>query len=78
MASLDTIHYRPRKIIGGCLCAQENKEGKERALYYLSRTLVRAEFHYSPIEKMYFGSHVCGAKGITCKLTRCELSLRLT
>ena len=32
--------------------AQENKEGKERALYYLSQTLNGAELNYSPIEKM--------------------------
>jgi len=37
----------------GALCAQEGEEGKERALYWLSRTLVGAELNYSPIEKMY-------------------------
>nr|XP_023885550.1 uncharacterized protein LOC111997666 [Quercus suber] len=36
----------------GALMAQENDEGKERALYYLSRTLNGAELNYSPIEKM--------------------------
>jgi len=36
----------------GALCAQENKEGKDRALYYLSQTLVGAELHYSAIEKV--------------------------
>ena len=36
----------------GALCVQENEEGKEVALYYLSRTLVGAESKYSPIEKM--------------------------
>ncbi|XP_074290312.1 uncharacterized protein LOC141617041 [Silene latifolia] len=36
----------------GALCAQENEDGKERALYYLSRTLVGAELKYSPIKKM--------------------------
>ena len=36
----------------GALMAQENKEGKERALYYLSRTQNGAEFNYSPTEKM--------------------------
>jgi len=36
----------------GALCVQENKEGKEVALYYLSRTLVGAKLKYSPIEKM--------------------------
>ena len=30
---------------------QENEENKERALYYLSRTLTRLELNYSPIEK---------------------------
>ncbi|KAL2937526.1 Transposon Tf2-6 polyprotein [Bienertia sinuspersici] len=33
----------------GALCAKENEDGKERALYYLSRTLVGAELNYSPI-----------------------------
>ena len=32
--------------------AQENEKGKERALYYLSRTLNGVELNYSPIEKM--------------------------
>ena len=35
----------------GALMAQENKEGKKRTLYYLSRTLNGAELNYSPIEK---------------------------
>ena len=38
----------------GALCAQENSEGKERAPYYLSRTLAGAELNYSLIEKMCF------------------------
>jgi len=33
------------------LLTQENDKGKEAALYYLSRKLVGAEHHYSPIEK---------------------------
>ncbi|KAA0062772.1 uncharacterized protein E5676_scaffold87G00330 [Cucumis melo var. makuwa] len=40
----------------GALLAQEKEKrkekGKERALYYLSRTLVGVEVNYSPIEKM--------------------------
>ena len=36
----------------GVLLAQENDEGKECALYYLSRTLNGAELNYTPIEKM--------------------------
>lgn len=36
----------------GALLAQEEVKGKERSLYYLSRTLIGAEVNYSPIEKM--------------------------
>ena len=36
----------------GALMAQENEKGKEKALYYLSRTLNGVELNYSPIEKM--------------------------
>ena len=36
----------------GVLLAQEKEEGKENALYYLSRTLHGAKLNYSPIEKM--------------------------
>ncbi|XP_074315668.1 uncharacterized protein LOC141651875 [Silene latifolia] len=36
----------------GAMCAQEIEDRKERALYYLSRTLVGAELNYSPIEKI--------------------------
>jgi len=57
----------------GALCAQENEEGKERALYYLSRTLVGAELNYSPIEKM------CLALMLTIqKLRYCRWFLKLT
>ena len=36
----------------GALIAQENENGKERALYYLSQTLNGTELNYSPIEKV--------------------------
>ena len=36
----------------GAMCAQDGDDGKEVALYYLSRTLVGAEMNYSPIEKI--------------------------
>ena len=36
----------------GALLAQQNDEGKENSLYYLSRTLNGAELNYSPIEKI--------------------------
>ncbi|KAG9453311.1 hypothetical protein H6P81_006215 [Aristolochia fimbriata] len=35
----------------GALLAQNDDKGKERPLYYLSRTMVGAELNYSPIEK---------------------------
>ncbi|KAG9454299.1 hypothetical protein H6P81_007203 [Aristolochia fimbriata] len=35
----------------GALLAQCNEDNKERSLYYLIRTLVGAELHYTPIEK---------------------------
>ncbi|KAL0307937.1 UNVERIFIED_CONTAM: hypothetical protein Scaly_2964700 [Sesamum calycinum] len=36
----------------GILLAQKNNEGKENALYYLSRTITPNELKYSPIEKL--------------------------
>jgi len=41
---LKSIHLEP--------CVLKNSEGKERALYYLSHTLVGAELNHSPIKKM--------------------------
>ncbi|KAL0461135.1 UNVERIFIED_CONTAM: hypothetical protein Slati_0001100 [Sesamum latifolium] len=35
----------------GALMAQENEEGKEKALYYLSRTLTENELKHSPLRK---------------------------
>lgn len=37
----------------GSPLAQANKDGKEKKLYYLSRTLLSVELKYSHIEKMY-------------------------
>ncbi|XP_070008233.1 uncharacterized protein [Nicotiana sylvestris] len=55
----------------GALLAQENSEGKENSLYYLSRMMIPNELNYSPIEmlclalvfsiqklKHYFQAHV--------------------
>ncbi|XP_074298141.1 uncharacterized protein LOC141628960 [Silene latifolia] len=36
----------------GAMCAQEIEDRKEKALYYLSLTLVGAQLNYSPIEKI--------------------------
>ena len=46
------LYIAPLERSLGALCAQENEEGKERALYYLSRKLLVAKLHYSLIEKM--------------------------
>jgi len=35
----------------GALLIQKNDEGTEKAIYYLSRTLIGAESHYNPVEK---------------------------
>ncbi|XP_022895322.1 uncharacterized protein LOC111409511 [Olea europaea var. sylvestris] len=47
-----TLYVAAQEYSLGALLAQVNEEGKENALYYLSRTLVGAEMKYSPIEKM--------------------------
>ncbi|KAL0439221.1 UNVERIFIED_CONTAM: hypothetical protein Slati_2405100 [Sesamum latifolium] len=53
------VHWRPlilyvaaQERSVGILLAQENDEGKENALYYLSRMMTPNELKYSPIEKM--------------------------
>ena len=51
-ASKDTCYIATQEKSLGALMAQENEKGKEKALYYLSRTLNGAELNYSPIEKM--------------------------
>jgi len=35
----------------GALLAQSNDQNLEQAIYYLSRTMTKAEHHYNPIEK---------------------------
>ncbi|XP_020972633.1 uncharacterized protein LOC110269268 [Arachis ipaensis] len=42
-ASINTI---------GCMLAQDDENGHERAIYYLSRVLTEIETRYSPIEKL--------------------------
>ena len=36
----------------GAMLAQNNDEGKENALYYISRTMVSVEINYSSMEKI--------------------------
>ncbi|XP_017978221.1 PREDICTED: uncharacterized protein LOC108662400 [Theobroma cacao] len=45
------LYVAAQKRSLGALLAPQNDEGKENALYYLSRTLNGAELNYSPIEK---------------------------
>ena len=45
------LYITAQECFLGALVAQENGENKERALYYLRRTLTRPELNYSPIEK---------------------------
>ncbi|KAL0444162.1 UNVERIFIED_CONTAM: hypothetical protein Slati_2138900 [Sesamum latifolium] len=46
------LHITAQERSIGALMAQENKEGKEKALYYLSRILTENELKYSPVEKV--------------------------
>ncbi|GKV47484.1 hypothetical protein SLEP1_g54386 [Rubroshorea leprosula] len=46
------LYIAAQEYFLGALLAQVNEEGKENALYYLSRTLVGAKVNYSPIEKI--------------------------
>ncbi|KAL0290427.1 UNVERIFIED_CONTAM: hypothetical protein Sradi_7050600 [Sesamum radiatum] len=46
------LYIARQELSIGALMAQENEEGKEKALYYLSRILSENELKYSPIEKV--------------------------
>lgn len=45
------LYIATTKIYLGILLAQEDSEGKERAIYYISRTLNVNEINYTFIEK---------------------------
>ncbi|KAF7150396.1 hypothetical protein RHSIM_Rhsim02G0154500 [Rhododendron simsii] len=47
------LYIAAQEHLVGALLAQENDEGKENALYYLSKMMLRHELNYSVIEKMY-------------------------
>ncbi|KAA0042068.1 uncharacterized protein E5676_scaffold306G003230 [Cucumis melo var. makuwa] len=51
MSRPKSLHDLKKRSIDALL-TQEKEKGKERALYYLSKTLVGAKVNYSPIEKM--------------------------
>ncbi|XP_060202223.1 uncharacterized protein LOC132630681 [Lycium barbarum] len=46
------LHVSAQERSVGALLAQENSEGKENALYYLSRIMTPNELKYSPMEKL--------------------------
>ena len=45
------IYIRAMDHYLGALLAQNNNQGHEQAIYYLSRTMIGAEHRYNPIEK---------------------------
>ena len=45
------IYVRAMDHSLGALLAQNNDQGYEQAIYYLSRTMIEAEHRYNPIEK---------------------------
>ncbi|KAI0516060.1 hypothetical protein KFK09_008732 [Dendrobium nobile] len=54
----------------GALLAQNNEEGKENALYYISRRLIGAESRYSPIEKFGVPRRTISDNGTAFKSTK--------
>ncbi|GAA0164307.1 hypothetical protein LIER_19974 [Lithospermum erythrorhizon] len=46
------LHVAAHEQLVGALLAQENEEGKENALYYLSKRMTPNELKYTPIVKM--------------------------
>jgi len=47
------IYVRAMDHSFGALLAQNNDQGHEQAIYYLSRTMIGAKHQYNPIEKEY-------------------------
>lgn len=47
------LYISTTSIVLGALVAQHNESSKERAIYYISRTLVGYELNYSPIENTF-------------------------
>jgi len=45
------LQYQGNPSSLGALLAQNNDQGHEQAIYYLSRTMTGAEHRYNPIEK---------------------------
>ena len=49
----------------GALLSQNNDQGHEQAIYYLSRTMIGAEHRYNLIQKEWLGVGICRPEDAT-------------
>ncbi|CAL2229696.1 unnamed protein product [Prunus armeniaca] len=56
------LYVSASEVSIGSLLVQDNKEGKEQAVYYLSRTLTEVERKYSAIERLCLGLYFTAVK----------------
>ncbi|CAL2259881.1 unnamed protein product [Prunus armeniaca] len=67
------LYVSASEVSIGSLLVQDNKEGKEQAVYYLSRTLTEVERKYSAIERLclalYFTTKVVKGQAVADFLT---------
>ncbi|CAL8174735.1 unnamed protein product [Prunus armeniaca] len=56
------LYVSASEVSIGSLLVQDNKEGKEQAAYYLSRTLTEVERKYSAIERLRLALYITAVK----------------
>ncbi|KAI5334560.1 hypothetical protein L3X38_024693 [Prunus dulcis] len=56
------LYVSASEVSIGSLLVQDNKEGKEHAVYYLRRTLTEIERKYSAIERLYLALYLTAVK----------------
>ncbi|KAI5351772.1 hypothetical protein L3X38_004663 [Prunus dulcis] len=56
------LYVSASEVSIGSLLVQDNKEGKEQAVYYLSRTLTKVERRYSAIERLCLALYFTAVK----------------
>ncbi|CAL8151983.1 unnamed protein product [Prunus armeniaca] len=56
------LYVSASEVSIGSLLVQDNKEGKEHAVYYLSRTLIKVERNYSAIERLCLALYFIAVK----------------
>ncbi|VVA40357.1 PREDICTED: Transposon, partial [Prunus dulcis] len=56
------LYVSASEVSIGSLLVQDNKEGKEQEVYYLSRTLSEVERKYSAIERLYLALYFTAVK----------------